>query len=168
MRQDRFWFQMKDEPDVFKLRKAAAVLRADAQAGDVLLTQDAYLAVEAGMKVVPGLEMGPFSFFPALDNETAERVHVHNLATLERAIAVTDAQYAAMSGYAFAVSCPTTEQVDKDVTARLRVAVEQRYTPLATFADFGQGHTRLDIYRKACPLCGLRRSASAHHQGCEP
>lgn len=147
VRQDRFWFQMKDEPDVFKLRKAAALVRANTKTGGPLLTQDAYLAVEAGMKVVPGLEMGPFSLFPDLDAQTAQRVHVHNVETLERAIAETDAECAALSGYAFAVSCPTTEQINPEVTDRLRAAVEHRYQRLAELPDFGQGHTQLDIYR---------------------
>lgn len=151
IRKDRFWFEMKDEPDVFKLRKAAALLRTYSEGNEPLLTQDAYLAVEAGMKVVPGLEMGPFSLFPDLDDETAQRVHVHNVATLERTIEKTNAKCAALSGYAFAVSCPTTEQIDPEVTAQLRAAVEHRYQRVAMLSDFGQGHTQLEVYRRIEP-----------------
>lgn len=148
VRQDRFWFQMKDKPDVVKLRETGAWLRAHAAPGDTLLTQDAYLAVEAGMKVLPGLEMGPFSVFPALDDATARKVKVHNVATLKRAIDETTAPYAALSGYSFAVSCPTTEKMDPESVKELTDAISRRYEKVEEILDFGQGHTTLEILRR--------------------
>ncbi|MCL1910418.1 MAG: hypothetical protein FWG05_05740, partial [Kiritimatiellaeota bacterium] len=115
IRQDRFWFDMKKKPDIFVLRETAKLIRNAAGEGESvmsgknpLLTQDAYLAVEARMSVPRGLEMGPFSFFPELSDEEALKHNVHNANTLREMILTTDAQFAAFSGYAFAISCPTT------------------------------------------------------------
>lgn len=146
VRQDRFWFQMKTTPDVIKLREVGAWLREKAGPSGQVLTQDAYLAVEAGLKVVPGLEMGPFSIFPALDDAAAAKAKVHNVATLRRVIETTDAEVAALSGYAFAVSCPTTEKMEPEIVASLTQAVEARYEKVRSIPDFGQGHTTLDLY----------------------
>jgi len=47
---DRIWWKMKPAPSLFQLREVARDIRS--MAGDeILLTQDTYLAVEAGMKV---------------------------------------------------------------------------------------------------------------------
>ena len=43
-----------------------------------LLTQDTYLAVEAGMQVPKGLEMGVFSYYPGLNKLQAERLNLSN------------------------------------------------------------------------------------------
>ncbi len=138
---------MKATPDVIKLREVGAWLRGHAAPGDRLLTQDAYLAVESGLKVLPGLEMGPFSLFPALSDDDAGKFKVHNVATLKRAIEGSDAGFAALSGYSFAVSCPTTEPLDPEQTAVLKQAVEARYEPIKRIPDFGQGYTTLDLYK---------------------
>ena len=151
IRKDRFWVEMKETPDLFKLREAGAWLRANTAPGDVLLTQDAYLAVEARRKVLPGLEMGPFSLFPDLDDATARRRRVHNVSTLATAIAETDAPVAALSGYAFAVSCPTTDRLAPEQRETLLQAVRAHYEPAASVADFGQGHTTLELYRRRAP-----------------
>lgn len=148
VRKDRFWVEMKETPDLIKLREVGAWLRANTAPDDVLLTQDAYLAVEARRKVLPGLEMGPFSLFPDLDDETARCRRVHNVATLAAAIGETDAPVAALSGYAFAVSCPTTERLDPERREMLLRAVRSHYEPAMSVADFGQGHTTLDLYRR--------------------
>ncbi len=147
VRQDRFWFQMKTTPDVIKLREAGAWLRENAGPRGQVLTQDAYLAVEAGLKVVTGLEMGPFSIFPALSDALAEQVRVHNVATLKRAIETSNAEVAALSGYSFAVSCPSTEEMESEITAGLMQAVDVRYEKIRSIPDFGQGHTTLDLYK---------------------
>ena len=147
VRQDRFWFQMKTTPDVLKLREVGAWLRENAGPTGQVLTQDAYLAVEAGLKVIPGLEMGPFSIFPALDDAAAEKAKVYNVATLRRAIETTPAEVAALSGYSFAVSCPTTEKMDPELVASLSKAVDARYEKIRSVPDFGQGHTTLDLYK---------------------
>ena len=63
VRQDRFWAVRKQRPDLALLRMTARDIRALAEKDSVLLTQDTYLAVETGMRVPAGFEMGPFSYF---------------------------------------------------------------------------------------------------------
>jgi hypothetical protein len=60
----------------------------------VLLTQDTYLAVEAGRRVPAGFELGPFGYFPDLDDATAARCHVLNRAGMLQALRQTDAPVA--------------------------------------------------------------------------
>ena len=55
---------------------------------------------------------------------------------------------AALSGYAFAVSCPTTERLAPESAQTLLDAIRAHYEPVESVADFGQGHTRLDLYRR--------------------
>jgi hypothetical protein len=60
--QDRFWVVKKPAPDIFELRKVAAQVREAAErlGENTIWTQDTYLAVEAGLRVPAGMEMGPF------------------------------------------------------------------------------------------------------------
>jgi len=153
IRQDRFWFDFKQKPDIIVLRETGAMLR-NAVAGDgesvtrprLLLTQDAYLAVEARMRVPYGLEMGPFSFFPDLSDEDAVKYNVHNTNTLRSLIETSDAPFAAFSGYAFAIACPSTAKTTPEQVRPLISAILDRYDLFDTVAEFGQCHTPLTIW----------------------
>ena len=146
LRQDRFWFEMKKTPELLQLREVGAWLRERTEPNDTLLTQDAYLAVEARLKVLPGLEMGPFSIFPALDDEAAAKFKVHNLSTLSRAVQNSKSEYAALSGYSFAIACPSTDKIDPETVNGLYRDVSSRYSEIKTVPDFGQNHTTLQIW----------------------
>ena len=148
LRQDRFWFEMKKTPELLQLREVGAWLRERTEPGDTLLTQDAYLAVEARLKVLPGLEMGPFSIFPALDDEVAAKFNVHNLSTLSRAIRNSKTEYAALSGYSFAIACPSTDKIDANTVDGLYRDVASQYGEVKTVPDFGQNHTTLQIWQR--------------------
>lgn len=147
IRKDRFWFQQKTRPDLLVLRDAGRWIRARSPAGSLLLTQDAYLAVEAGRDVPPGLEMGPFSLFPGLADEEARRHHLHTPATLRQAILASEAPLAATSGYSFALACPGTDPLDEAERQRLLEALARRYEPVRSIPDFGQAHTTLTLWR---------------------
>ena len=141
--QHLFWFKTDSSSALARLRAAGAAVRERAN-GRPLLTQDAYLAVEADLPVVPGLEMGPFSFFPDLDEPTARRRHVHNEVTLLDAMGATDASVAAVSGFTFAIACPSTEPVDPRLRAFLIEELVQRFPePVYTEERFGQHNTPL-------------------------
>ena len=152
VRKDRLWFDQKRVPDTLALRAAGRRLRAlsDAAGGNRnLLTQDAYLAVEAGLPVPRGLEMGPFSFFPHLSNEDAKRYRVHNESTLRRMMRSPYAPaVAATSGYAFAIDCPSTDRVPEETRQRLLDELSECYEPVETIPDFGQSHTALTLWRR--------------------
>lgn len=149
VRKDRFWVEMKDEPDLMKLRRVGAKVRDLTPPDAVLLTQDAYVAVEAQRAVLQGLEMGPFSLFPGLTDEAARRHHVHNIQTLQEAIERAEqAPLSVMSGYSFAVSCPTTERLEARHARHLWEVHGRHYEEIETIDDFGQGHTQLVISRR--------------------
>ena len=138
-----FWFRTDSSSALSRLRAAGAAVRECAN-GRPLLTQDAYLAVEAGLPVVPGLEMGPFSFFPELDEPTARKRHVHNEVTLLDAIASTDASVASVSGFTLAIACPSTEPVDPRLRSFLLEELVQRFPePFYEEERFGQHNTPL-------------------------
>ncbi len=131
VRQDRFWVELKSEPDLFRLRRAAHELRSAAQrlGTDVVWTQDTYLAVEAGLKVPLGLEMGPFS----------PQTPLTELPPL-----------AAWSGYTFALDFPSMGRA-QDRAQRL-AELQKIYTkPLLILPNFGQGATTLTLAERLSP-----------------
>jgi len=65
-------------PDLRGLQQLADRLRDDAPPGTRLATFDPTLAVESGLPLVHGLEMGQFSYWPRLDDEKAARLRVLN------------------------------------------------------------------------------------------
>lgn len=132
MGQDRFWPRVKAEPDLFRLRRAAAVARAaaDRLGTDTIWTQETYLAVEAGLKVPRGLEMGPFS----KDAPRADR----------------STPLAAWAGYTFALRFPDLSPAP-DRAARLAALRAAYPGTVATFRDFGQHHTTLTLAERIAP-----------------
>ena len=147
LRQDRFWVVKRSPTDLAKLQQAGKMIRANVPSGRMLLTQDTYLAVEAARRVPAGLEMGPFGYFPELDDATAARCHVLNRAGLLRALHQTDAPLAAFSGYAFAIGAPAMRELPAEAQKELWQAVMERYDLIETVPDFGQGATKLGIWR---------------------
>lgn len=131
IRQDRFWVELKQEPDLLQLRKVGKELaiRARELKTDTLWTQDTYLAVEAKLKVPHGMEMGPFSK-PQPLNATP--------------------LLAAWSGYTYALHFP---DLTPDPEAQEKLTALQRVYShhCRTILNFGQGHTTLTIAERAIP-----------------
>lgn len=142
--QHLFWFETDSKPALFKLREVGRFIRERTEPGEPVFTQDAYIAVEADRPVPQGLEMGPFSVFPGLSREEAEKFRVHNVETLKTEITYGPAKIAAVTEYDFAVSCPSTDPLGDDKRADLFGAVSRRY-PRVLMSDgsFGQNRTRL-------------------------
>ncbi len=153
-RQDRFWFSTRGESSIASLRRAGRILRSAAVESSAtelpLFTQDAYLAVEARLPVVPGLEMGPFSVFPGLSDGEARSRHVHTPATLRDAVESSPAKFAAKSGYTFAIACPSTDPLPDSERDALVAALDARF-PCVIHSDprFGQQETILEIRTEA-------------------
>jgi len=150
---DRVWWKNKAKPDLVQLQEAAAELRSLAEAAGegnevLLLTQDAYLAVESGLALPPGLEMGPFSYYPDMEAERAAELHLHNRASLTELLRSSDAAVAAISGYSLSIQCPQVSELALEEQARLQSLLESRYEFVRAIPSFGQGHTTLRIYRK--------------------
>lgn len=131
IRQDRFWVELKSEPDLLQLRRVGKELaiRARELKTDTLWTQDTYLAIEAKLSVPRGMEMGPFSKPQPLDSTPL---------------------LAAWSGYTYALHFPDLNpdpEAPEKIDALQRVYSRNR----RTIPNFGQGHTTLTIAERALP-----------------
>ena len=151
-RQDRFWVVRKAVPDLAVLRQTARDVRALSGEDDLLLTQDLYLAVEAGMRVPEGLEMGPFSYFPQLSDDEAARYHVMNDTRLEALLTAAPASVAAYSGYGFAIRSPVMDEVPAARRHAFLSVLGQHYDGVQEVPDFGQNCTTLQIMKRRTPL----------------
>jgi len=153
---DRIWWRFKDKPALMKLREVGRELRAMAPHGG-LLTQDIYLAVEAGLYVPIGWEMGPFSYYPEMSHETARRLRLTNTSSILNDIQQSCAEVAAVSGYGFSVSSPDVTPVDAETREKIMATLRDRYELFKTVPNFGQASTALELYRLRNP------DAAEHH-----
>jgi len=147
-RQDRFWTVRKETTDLALLRMTARDIREFAEGDNVLLTQDVYLAVESGMRVPDGLEMGPFSYFPALDDEAAVRNHVMNKSRLVGLLEKAPCSIVAYSGYGFAVRSPVMDRVPQEDRQLFLSLLGRNYDCVQEVPDFGQNCTTLQILKR--------------------
>lgn len=148
-RQDRFWFIMQDEPQVLNLKRIGAELRERLPENALLFTQDAYLAVEAQRKVAPGLELGPFSMFDYnswMTDDVARDRKVHTFTTLLELLESGKCPVAAISGYSFAITCPSTEATPLELVHQFYDVLERKYELVKEEPSFGQCFTTLKIY----------------------
>jgi len=148
IRQDRFWVVKRAPSDLAKLQQTGKWIRENSPADKPLLTQDTYLAVEAQRRVPAGFEMGPFGYFPALDDATAARLHVLNHAGLLRALRESDASMAAFSGYGLAIGAPSMKELSREDQQELWQTLAEQYDRIRVVPDFGQGATTLTIWSR--------------------
>ncbi len=145
---DRIWWPLKQESALKTLRGAAEQVRAMTKPGEQVLTQDLYLAVEAGRPVPKGMELGPFCYFPEWSDARARACHVLNRRMMHELIAGSEAPVAAFSGYGLAMECPAVRALAAPEQASLWRAVETRYEPFAPVERFGQAGTTLTLWRR--------------------
>lgn len=147
---DRIWWRLKDKPALVKLQETAEHIRflAESPDSDLLLTQDPYLAVETGMKLPAGLEMGQFSYFPSLSSEQALRLNVLNKPLFEDLLKTCDAPIAALSGYSFAMESPEIRPLPEQDEKAFWNIIESRYRLVEETPYFGQAHTTLKIFKQ--------------------
>jgi len=143
---DRVWWKIKERTPLEGLRIAASAILPRTGANELLLTQDTYLAVETGLKVPRGMELGPFCYFPEWSDERARRCHVLNRKLMETLLRTTPAQVAAFSGYGLAIRSPEILPLSDEEQTRLHNLLQERFRPLWRLAHFGQGSTELTIY----------------------
>lgn len=148
---DRIWWRMKEQSDLATLQSAGRWLADRAGPGEMLLTQDTYLAVEAGLRVPPGLELGPFSYYPDWSREQAERMRVLNREMMIELLETSEANWAAFSGYGLSIRSPDVTELSAEEQAELRTILKRRYEYKKTVPHFGQAHTPLEIYERAVP-----------------
>ena len=151
-RQDRFWPVRKPVSDLALLRATARDIRMLAESDRVLLTQDTYLAVETGMRVPEGLEMGPFCYFPALSDADAKRFHVMNRNRLSALLASAPCGVAAFSGYGLAIRAPVMDEVPQEDVQLFLGLLGKNYDRVQEVPDFGQNCTTLEIMKRRTPV----------------
>lgn len=152
---DRIWWRMREQAPLANLQEVALGLREFCAPGEELLTQDTYLAVEAGLTVPRGLEMGPFAFYPAFSRARATALHVVNQEMLEEIIRATPAPLAALSGYSFTIRSPEVEELSASDQAHLLDVLRERYEEVDVIPDFGQGSTELRLFMRKDHLAEL-------------
>ena len=143
---DRFWVIKKTSPDLVVLRETAREIAAQVPPDVPLLTQDAYLAVEARRRVPRGFEMGPFSYFPSLSDADARRYHVVNANLLTAILERAESPVAAFSGYGFALEAPVMTPVPEADRKRFETILARHYRLERIVPHFGQEHTPLSIW----------------------
>ena len=147
---DRIWWRLREESPVAQLRDTAKWVRAlnTPEGGTHLLTQDTYLAVEAGLPVPPGLEMGPFSYYPDWEREKAERLGVMNRdMMIELLQTETNAPIAALSGYSLSIRSPEVQEVVRDDQLAFDEILATRFERVESVPHFGQAGTTLVLWR---------------------
>lgn len=143
---DRIWWKFKETSDLAALQAAGAQVRTALGWNGLLLTQDTYLAVEAGADVPKGMEMGPFSYYPGLSRADAEKLHLMNEEMLLELISEGTASIAAFSGYGLSIRSPEVSELTAEEQGRLRTALLRNYHPTASIPHFGQAHTTLNVF----------------------
>ncbi len=145
---DRIWWRLKQDSALQKVRDIGAWLGKKSRIGDVLLTQDTYLAVEARLLVPMGMEMGPFSYFPDMPTERARALRVLNRELMAEQLTAAPASFAAFSGYGLAIRSPEVAPLTAAEQAELWKLVRLRFAEFCQVPDFGQAHTVLRLFRR--------------------
>lgn len=146
-KRDRIWWPVREETSLQKLGRAVdAVVKTAGGGNRLLFTQDLYLAVEAGMRVPRGMELGPFCIFPEWTREKAASCRVLNREMLLEIIAEADGGAAALSEYSLAIRAP--EILPIEGRDELMEAVRERYEQVEVIGDFGQAETDLVIFSR--------------------
>ena len=147
---DRIWWPLKEKTPLSVLQETSRTIldlhaSAGGKAGGMILTQDPYIAVETGLALPPGFELGQFCYFPDWSSEKAALCHVQNAELFRQALAQTEAPVAALSGYALAIRCPEVLPIDPGDAAELQKIVSERYTLVERVEPFGQADTALRL-----------------------
>jgi len=139
------WWPLKQKSSVAILQDAGKLV-GDLSSGKELLTQDTYLAVEAGLSVPAGMELGPFCYFPDMTEDKARACHVMNRDMMLNLLSATEAPVLALSEYGFAIQSPEVVELSNHDRESLTRLLNDRYRLFRTIEDFGQAATDLRIY----------------------
>lgn len=145
---DRIWWKFKEMPDLAALEKVGAELREKLGENGLLLTQDTYLAIEAGANVPHGMEMGPFCYYPDMPRDRAEKLNLLNEEMMMETLAQARAPVAAFSGYGLTIRSPEIAEISSNDWKTLRTVLESVYTKTAEVPNFGQASTTLEVFER--------------------
>jgi len=145
---DRIWWKFKETPDLALLQKTGSEIREKLGADGLLLTQDTYLAIEAGARVPHGMEMGPFSYYPDMPRAQAEKLNLLNEEMLIEILMQARAPVAAFSGYGLTIRSPQIAELAANDREKLRSALGANYKKTAEIPNFGQAFTPLEVFER--------------------
>ncbi len=145
---DRIWWKFKETPDLALLQKTGSEIREKLGADGLLLTQDTYLAIEAGARVPHGMEMGPFSYYPDMPRAQAEKLNLLNEEMLIEILMQAHAPVAAFSGYGLTIRSPQIAELAANDREKLRSALGANYKKTAEIPNFGQAFTPLEVFER--------------------
>jgi hypothetical protein len=145
---DRIWWKFKETPDLAVLQKAGSEIRKNLGKDGLLLTQDTYLAIEAGARVPHGMEMGPFCYYPDMPREQAEKLNLLNRKLLTEILEKARSPVAAFSGYGLTIRSPEITEIPSDDWKTLRALLEAGYKKTSEIPYFGQAHTTLELFEQ--------------------
>ncbi len=151
---DLIWWPIREQSSLGQLREVGRIMREGQRRSEVdgkVITQDLYLAVESGYRVPRGMELGPFANFWGLSDEDAIRFRVLNVSLARDIVSEADAEWAACSGYGFAIEAPGIIPTPTSVRGALLGIIEERFVLIDRIEGFGQAATDLYLYRKAHP-----------------
>ncbi len=143
---DKIWWPIKKEYPLQTLKKAANTIN-ELKTNNLLLTQDAYLAIETGMDLPDNMALGPFSYYPDMPTEKAQTLHVLNKQMLVEMLNTTHASVAAISEYGFAIESPNVSPTAFYEKQEFLNIINSRYNQIETIPHFGQAYTELNIYK---------------------
>jgi transketolase N-terminal domain/subunit len=113
-RQDRFWTVRKPVSDLALLRATAPRCPAAGRRGEDA-AHAGPLPCGRGRHARAGrLEMGPFCYFPSLDDADAARFRVLNRNRLSALLASAPCRVAAFSGYGLAIRSPVMDEIPQE------------------------------------------------------
>lgn len=145
---DRIWWPLKQEIPLLQLRRIARNIQELCPPGQILLTQDLYLAIEADRDVPRGWELGPFSYFPDWPREKAEICRVVNREMMREILRESGPPAAAFSGYGLSIASPGIRPVDEAELTELWNIVDKNFHEYKRVPSFGQAFTELRIMVK--------------------
>jgi hypothetical protein len=145
---DRIWWKFKKTSDLVALQQVGKQIRETIGEEGLLLTQDTYLAVEAGVSVPHGMEMGPFCYYPDMSREQAEQFNLLNTEMMVEILEAARAPMAALSGYGLTIQSPEIAEVSAEHWNALRSFLEEKYERVEEIPYFGQAHTMLELFER--------------------
>jgi hypothetical protein len=133
-----------------KVNEARAKLSTLPRGDGWLLTLSPELAVSSNLKLLPGYEMGTFSYFPGLDDARAKQLRVVNTAILERDLTTHRASVLALTTSAMHVLARGLGH------RQLTELIVAHYDPVGRVQGYGQ-------YQEDLYILAERRPADSPH-----
>jgi 4-amino-4-deoxy-L-arabinose transferase-like glycosyltransferase len=143
------------DPDLFEMDSAARYVQSVVPPGKKVMTFETALALEADRRVVHGLEMGWFGYWPSLETADAERFDVVNRAMLQEIALYEDTGAIAFSGLDMVVmassvrNLPPAGKEEQPLLYQLLPSCKGEYELAREFEEFGQFGDSLYIFLRA-------------------